>query len=964
MELYVVNFTCFLFLFFITVVYFSAKRTKTYQHSVFKMMLIGAYVNIFAETIGTFCRATMNEEDMRYMGFDGIADMGTQSIENTRNVIAEIANYAYIVSLFFFFYTIFLYVRFLVTGETHKVISKCELGMLAPFVCSFIAAAIVTNVKNNPKNDFDEWSMGSPLTPVCAAFYIVVSIGYVIRYWKNVGKTQRMAVVMAMVAEISVTLIQASISRSNNYRIAGIGVVLMVFAFYMTVESPDALLIEHLKYEKERADSANNAKSAFLANMSHEIRTPMNAIVGMTEILLRTELTDQQKSYMHNIRHSGNSLLLIINDLLDFSKIEAGKMELVNENYDPMSLINDVSMIVLNRLGDKPVELLYDIDNKLPSKLYGDSGRVKQIIINLMNNAVKFTDEGFVKLTVKVVEKVGRNVTIRFDIEDSGQGISEEDLGKLFDAFKQVDMARNRKKEGTGLGLSISKQLAKMMGGDVSVTSTYGEGSDFFFTIKQKIIDDEPSAVIKEEILSEEKPVIGGCLCCHEALNIMNLVNAYGIEYKQVALETALTEGITHLFVDEETYESSEAMLVSLSEAGINVGVLYNPMKNAYSDSRFTFLSRPIYSLRFTRFMNHEREEVEAGDSDNIIRFSAPDAEIMIVDDTDMNLKVAVGLLTPLNMKIDVARSGKEAISKAKKKKYHIIFMDHMMPGMDGIETIKNLRALEEQEGYYKTAKIVALTANAAGDAKEAFANVGVEEFVTKPIEIKQLAAVIKRNLPQELIKKPITLEELNPMKAAKILPAIAGLNVAEGIKNSGTEELFENLLGDFYKLIDMKSSKIEKCMEDGLTRDFTIEVHALKNTARMIGATDLSEMFKEMEDLGHEEKVEEIKKRLPEVMEKYRSLKPSLLPYAVKNDTEKEEVPRETILETLADIKEAMENFDVDRADASMEKLESYKLDEATVPLMDNLRAYIADVAMEEVIKTCDDLTQLITLS
>lgn len=943
--MYTSEIICLTLVVYLSIIYFGAKRTKTYQHKLFVCMLALTYVNLLSELIMS------NHLPVR----DGMVD---KVMDASRTI--NYSNGFYVFTMFAFYYVTFLYVRYLATGETIEMMRKnikSGIPVLLFFCGLFLVPLIVRR-----KLILDEvWEFGAILTPVVSLCYMVAAGFFLFEYHNQIEKKKLMAIILAIVGQLGVAVLQGVFTED---KISSLGFILMDFTFYLTVESPDALLIERLEYEKERADEANNAKSAFLANMSHEIRTPMNAVVGMTEILLRTDLTDQQRSYLYNIKHSGNSLLLIINDLLDFSKIEAGKMELVNDNYDPMSLFNDVSMIILNRIGDKPVELIYDVDPALPAKMYGDMGRIKQIIINLMNNAVKFTEEGYVKLSAKVSAKVGRTYTIEFTVEDSGQGIKEEDVGKLFDAFKQVDMQRNRKKEGTGLGLSISKQLVNMMGGDISVTSEYGKGSCFSFSIKQKVVNDNPAVKIKDEVYEIEKPILGGCLCSHESILLQKLAQDFGFSYDAVTLDDLETTSVNHLFVDEGIYRDNKEELSEYVQRGGTVAVLYDPMKNTYADSNFEFIGRPFYSYSFGNFMNHESGVIEYKETDNEICFSAPDAKILLVDDTDMNLKVAIGLLSPLGMKIDVARSGKEAIEKTKNTKYHIVFMDHMMPGMDGVEAIGHIRKLTEFDNYYADSPIVALTANVAGDAKEAFSTVGVKDYVSKPIDIKQISRVIKNNLPEELVGKQERCVELSPIQKAALLPVIKGLNVIEGVKNSGNRELFENLLGDFYKLIDMKSTKIEKCLNDGMYHDFTIEVHALKNTARMIGALELSEKFKKLEELGHEEKADEIMKLVPEVLEQFKSYKAILLPYANSNVDNKEEVPKETILEALNDIRDGIDTFDLDKADEAMSRLEGYKLSEGAEPLLENLRAYIADVAMEEVMQTVDNLIDFVNLS
>ena len=270
-------------------------------------------------------------------------------------------------------------------------------------------------------------------------------------------------------------------------------------------------MMEQLKEAKLRAEEANESKSHFLSNMSHEIRTPMNAIVGMTEILLRSDMSEQDWGYLMNIKNSGASLLTIINDILDFSKIESGKLDIIEEEYEPMSILSDLGMIFLNRIGDKPIEPMFDIDKDLPNRMYGDSLRIRQVIINIANNAIKFTEAGFVKLTIKMTQMAEEDmVDLGISIRDSGQGIKPEDLKKLFGSFQQVDTKKNRNKEGTGLGLAISKQLVENMGGRIDVKSEYGKGSEFYFNIPQKVIGKQLAAAVKDETIIHEPMVVSG----------------------------------------------------------------------------------------------------------------------------------------------------------------------------------------------------------------------------------------------------------------------------------------------------------------------------------------------------------------------------------------------------------------------------------------------------------------------
>lgn len=720
-------------------------------------------------------------------------------------------------------------------------------------------------------------------------------------------------------------------------------------------------MMEELKEAKIRAEEANVSKSNFLSNMSHEIRTPMNAIVGMTEILLRSDLNEQDRGYLMNIKNSGAALLTIINDILDFSKIESGKLEIIEDEYEPMSMLSDLSMIFLNRIAEKPIELMFDIDKELPHKMYGDSLRIRQVIINIANNAIKFTDAGFVRLTIKVT-RMSENDMVNLDVsvEDSGQGIKPEDMNKLFGSFQQVDTKKNRNKEGTGLGLSISRQLVELMGGHIGVESTYGKGSKFYFNIPQKAIGEQKAAVVKPEAITHVPMVVSGLMRDERILKqLQTMAEEYGLCYVDCYEAKKNGQDADFFFVDEAMYQEVKGSIEEyFTSHGAQLCVLQNPMKENVWDKQVTVINKPLYSLNFCQVINHETT-ANFVETDHAMNFIAPQAQILIVDDNEMNLKVATGLLQPLQMQIDTANSGRKAIEMVQKKRYDIVFMDHMMPVMDGVETTQTIRKFDD--AYLQEMPIIALTANAVIGAREIFKEAGMNDFVAKPIEINDICTKIRKWLPEHLIQKlsaPVGTQQEIPTEE---LPAIEGIDVQEGIKNSGSLELFMNLLGDFYKLIDLKATKIEKCLADGMIRDYTIEVHALKNTARMIGALELSELFFKMEQCGNAGDVETINRENPAVMELYRSYKPILEPYGKANEQDKKEVPRAEIMAALNSLSTAMDTFDLDGADAALAELEQYRMPEALGTYMESLRAYVADVAMEEVMDTSRKMIELL---
>ncbi len=692
----------------------------------------------------------------------------------------------------------------------------------------------------------------------------------------------------------------------------------------------------------EEIINASNAKADFLANMSHEIRTPMNAIIGMAEMALREDLGVSAKSYIDQIKSSGKALLSLINDILDFSKIESGKMEINPVEYDPIKLIHDVSNIVMTRIVDKPVELLLDIDPTLPSLLYGDDLRIRQIIINIANNATKFTKQGHVKLIVRHEIIDDENTRLKIAVQDTGIGIKETDLPRLFNSFQQVDSKRNRQVEGTGLGLSICRQLLTLMDGSINVASEYGKGSEFSFEIPQKIVDAKSSINLTDSDtyavagLFNKKSLAENFKNCLVNLHVnANVISDSANINESIMAWSKLQEGKKkYVLFEQDFFEEIDISSLNFSELkGTNLVILadaFTDASNLNSSMHLDVIKKPLSVLTLSYLLdpnsvNIEEVDVEESEAD----FEAPEANVLIVDDNKVNLTVAKGLLVPLKMTVDTAMSGKAALEKIVEKKYDIIFMDHMMPELDGVETTRLIRRMYPD---YKETPIIALSANAISGVKEMFLSEGMNDFVAKPIELRLFNAAVKRWLPQEKIKK-LSIDELkhkNRKVAIENVEAIGDLDVDAAMKLLGTKALYMNVLSDYLKSIEKKAATIEDLYNRMDVVPYTVEVHALKSASRQIGAMELGQMAEDLENAGKEVNISFIKENTEKLLEKYRSYIDVLSPLFASDDEEEEEkieVSDEQLKELFVRINNAVEDLELDVLEEAVEEMKHYKL-------------------------------------
>ena len=692
---------------------------------------------------------------------------------------------------------------------------------------------------------------------------------------------------------------------------------------------------------REEAISSTQAKSNFLANMSHEIRTPMNAIMGMSELILRENPSDVVSEHAATINNACRNLLAIINDILDISKIESGKLDIIPIQYQLSSVLNDVISIAKIRADAKKLPFIVNIDSKLPSELFGDEIRIKQILINLLSNAIKFTDSGSVTLLVEG-EKTDDTLIFKISVSDTGIGIREDQIDKIFGSFEQVDTKRNRNIEGTGLGLSISKRLLEMMDGGMYIQSEYGVGSCFSAAFPQEIRNHAPIVSLKH---TEQKTVIiyeNRKLFCD---SLVWLFENMGVDFRICANQSELFEALNefkcdYIFVPSLHYEKTCA-LVKKNRAKTHVVTICTE-KKFITDKTTIAISTPVQCMQIANILNDEADGIRYSADYGAVAVVAPDAHVLIVDDNAVNLEVAKGLLSAYQMKIDLALSGPEAIEFVKHTRYDLIFMDHMMPVMDGIDTTIAIRAIEGE--YYANVPIIALTANAISGAREMFKAEGLNDFLAKPIEISKLNSIVTNWIPAE---KQLRIQA-RETAADEINFEISGVNVSAGVEHAGGSlKAYHEILKTYVTDCERRRRETAESYENEDFKLFTIYVHALKSASANIGAEDFARGAAKLEMAGKNDDIAFIRENyaqfLNNLSEVITSVKIHLERYKCYEGEEAAPSNKAADIEhlkiKLKDIEIAIEGIDFDQVEAILEDLFSYQWDHSVLGLLNKIK-------------------------
>lgn len=670
----------------------------------------------------------------------------------------------------------------------------------------------------------------------------------------------------------------------------------------------------------DELEAVENRKDDFMANVSHEIRTPINTICGMSELVLREELPVKIKENVLNIQIAGRNLMSVVSDMLDFSELQSGKMEMEEEAYNITSTINDVINMTLAKKDEKKIELIVDCDANIPSALLGDEKKLRRVIMSLVDNAIKFTEEGCVSIGIGY-RKESYGINLIITIKDTGIGMEAESLEKMFASFGQLDASSKRQNGGIGLGLAISQALVKKMGGAITVKSKPGKGTTVKFVIPQKVLDETPIASIEDRgsvnvatyidmeqfdmvairdeysktIVHMVEQLRGRCHVCR------NLAELQRREEK---------EHFSHIFISIAEYRESTAYFDQLAKRTNVVVVLDRYDEKYITNPQLLKIYKPFYILTIVSVLNGLCDARGGRYLSSSEKFVTRDAHVLVVDDNRMNIRVIEGLLENYRIKVTIATSGQEALEKILSADYDFVFMDHMMPEMDGVETMHRIR--HKVGAYYQKVPIIALTANAVAGTREMMLKEGFDDFLEKPVERSVLERVLKRNLPAEKIvyKSASDYEQENRMAEAALLQEEQkevcreqqepvqntvqeperqvvqagtdawlqdlereGLDVEKGILYCNGKEPYRKVMQGYCEDYEDSEALANRLFEKEDWKNYTIAVHGMKSAMRSIGAIRISDIAKELEFAGKEGRLDYIRAHHHELLAEYENL-------------------------------------------------------------------------------------------
>lgn len=690
-------------------------------------------------------------------------------------------------------------------------------------------------------------------------------------------------------------------------------------------------------------------KDDFMANMSHEIRTPINTIYGLSEIILSRELPDDVKSEINDIRASGKDLLSIVSDIIDFSELNSGKMKIRHETYAITSVINDVINMTSPKAAEKGLELIVDYDASIPEALVGDEQKIRRALMNILDNAVEFTREGGIILSVKARFEEKYGVNLVFTVRDTGIGISAEAIEKIFTSYNQVDTKRNRKERGLGLGLPIAKAIVNKMDGFISISSEPDKGTLVKLVIPQAIYEKEPSVAldapskIKVMLYINMNKYQYSVIRDGYAAAIASMIEGLGIngvncrnlaDFKRRAEK----ESFTHVMIGWQEYSEDREYFDALSSEVQIILIFDRNHKDSITDNMIKYVYKPFYIRNIAAVLDGRYTDTLG--QRHSARFAAPDASVLIVDDNQMNLKVIEGLLRPYHMTVHVAEKGKHALKILEKIHPDIIFMDHMMPEMDGVETFRKIR---RRPGIYnQTVPVIALTANTIAGARNMFINEGFSDYISKPIEISELERVLYKFIPSSKIISNSDAVQDNISDDTSDISSIRidGIDTVLGINYcSGNYDDYIDVIKIYYNTGVKRIDDIRRYFNEKDWHNYTILIHAVKSTSLTIGAVKLSNMAKRLEAAGKKKNENIIIDGNDEMLKEYErildAIKNSSVIFPVTEDSSPDipgknlrKLSDEAFIACLDKLIECMETYEIESVEKYLESLNgcSYK--------------------------------------